>query len=165
MEKLIKILGSLDIFEGFTDKELRIIADKYVEEIFINPDRLVLRPKEVMLFICCSPNQKKKTNSIYVILLGSITCYPDKMETRNYLAGMANTNRKNNNTPGPEVEEVENNQDCVDDNILEMEKDQLTINDQKKKLKVLRTFSYGEYFGSKSIFFELEFSLIFRTRL
>ena len=36
---------------------------------------------------------------------------------------------------------------CLDDEVLNLEKDRETLEDQKRKLDFIRQFNYGEYFG------------------
>lgn len=89
-------------------------------------------------------------NSIYVIFLGSVNCYADRPATRSYLQQIQNSNtlsKVNEQQIDPDVGEVD--LICVDDNVLNLQKDQLSINDQKKKLELLKAYSYGQYFGSK----------------
>ena len=96
-------------------------------------------------------------NSIYVILIGSVNCYADKPETRSYLKQLRLSNTKVINPV--EVDEDENYLPCVDDNVLDLEKDQLTINDLKKKLELVKGHSYGEFFGSNIAYLSVSFTL------
>jgi len=132
MSLLIQILKNLDLFHGFTDTELQRIGDEYVEEIFVDPDRVVLAPKN-------------RTNAIYVMLAGKVNCYADDEETRDYLSHLKRANDKDNWT----VVDIDEDEDidCLDDDILKLEKDKLSMEDDKRRLDLIRTYTYGEYFG------------------
>jgi len=81
---------------------------------------------------------------------GRINCYADNEETRNYLSHLKRSNDRDNWT----VVDIDEEEDvgCLDDDILKLEKDKLSMEDDKKKLELVKTYNYGEYFGSKSSF-------------
>jgi len=43
----VQILKQIEYFEDFDNEDLRIIVANYMEEIFLDPDRLVIKPKDV----------------------------------------------------------------------------------------------------------------------
>jgi len=133
MGSLIQILGNLDIFQGFTERELQRIGDEYLEELFVDPDNVILAPKN-------------RTNAIYIILGGNINCYADDDETRIYLKHLKRSNDKDNWT----VVDIDEDEDidCLDDDILQLEKDKLSMEDDKNRLDLIKTYTYGEYFGT-----------------
>jgi len=100
--------------------------------VFIDPDKVVLAPKT-------------RTNAIYVVLGGRINCYADNEETRKYLSHLKRSNDRDNWTI---VDIEEEDVGCLDDDILKLEKDKLSMEDDKKKLDLVRTYTYGEYFGA-----------------
>jgi len=133
MASLIQILKNLDIFQGFTDKELQRIGDEYLEEVFVDPDKVILAPKS-------------RINSIYVVVAGKINCYADNEETREYLSHLKRSNDRDNFT----VVDIDEEEDvgCLDDDVLKMEKDKLSMEDDKNKLDLDKVYTYGEYFGT-----------------
>jgi len=133
MGALIQILKKLEIFEGFTDKELQRIGDEYLEEVFVDPDKVILAPKS-------------RINSIYVVVAGKINCYANDEETREYLSHLKRSNDRDNFT----VVDIDEEEDvgCLDDDVLKLEKDKLSMEDDKKKLNLIKVYTYGEYFGS-----------------
>lgn len=133
MDSLIQILKSLDIFKGFSDFELQRIGDEYLEELFVDPDKVVLTPKN-------------RTNAFYIVFDGKVNCYPDNEETKNYLSHLKRSTERGNWTV-VEAEE-DSDIDCLDDDILKLEKDRLSMEDDKKKLDLIETYTYGEYFGT-----------------
>jgi hypothetical protein len=43
----VVILETMDIFENFTRDELKILIEKYLDEVFVDPDTVLLKPKPV----------------------------------------------------------------------------------------------------------------------
>ena len=85
-----------------------------------------------------------------MILIGTVNCYADKPETIAYLKQLKKNAEASQRQKVPiiyEQDEVDDVLDCVDDNILNMEKDQFSINDQKKSLDLITCFSFGQHFG------------------
>ena len=80
---------------------------------------------------------------------GNINCYPNNEETKNYLSFLKRSNDRDDYT----VVNTEDKIDCLDDDILMLEKDRLSIEDDKNKLELIKTYTYGEYFGSNLGFF------------
>lgn len=83
-----------------------------------------------------------------MLLIGSVSSYANNPEIRKYLNHLKNSDNISR-ISGGDLDEENEDLECIDDSILDMEKDQFSINDQKKKLKVIKGYSYGEYFGSK----------------
>ena len=90
-----------------------------------------------------------------------MNCYADDDETKSYLSNIKRSKDKDNWTVLDLDEEQEI--DCLDDDILKLEKDKLSMEDDKKKLDLLATYTYGEYFGSNNIV-NLSYSLLVSSR-
>ena len=83
------------------------------------------------------------------MLAGRVNCYTDDEETRNYLTYLKRAHDKDNWTVvDADEEEIEE----LDDEILYLEKDKLSIDDQKKRLDLLEIYGHGDYFGSNFFF-------------
>lgn len=89
------------------------------------------------------------------MLAGNVNCYASNEETRNYLNNLKRLNHKDNwnIVDADEKQEIE----CLDDDILDLEKDKLSMDDQKMKLDLQKIYSYGDHFGS-TIFKMIVFS-------
>lgn len=83
------------------------------------------------------------------MLAGNVNCYGDDEETRNYLSQLKRNDKDNWTVVDiDEEEEI----DCLDDSILKLEKDKMSMDDQKKRLDLIDVYSFGDHFGSKIIF-------------
>lgn len=51
MEDVIQIMKNLALFHDFTDKELVRICDEYIEEVFVDPNQVILGPRNVLIFV------------------------------------------------------------------------------------------------------------------
>ena len=86
--------------------------------------------------------------------MGKVNCYANTQETKDYLKQLRSSKTSSQAAGaarvGAQHETDEENDDleCLDDNVLNMEKDQLSIDDQKKSLDLLQSVNFGEYFGS-----------------
>lgn len=76
-----------------------------------------------------------------------MNCYADDEETRDYLSHLKRANDKDNWTV-VDIDEEEDI-DCLDDDILKLEKDKLSMEDDKRKLDLVKLYTFGEFFGSK----------------
>jgi len=133
MEEMIQIMKNLTLFHDFTDKELVRICDEYIEEVFVDPNQVILGPRN-------------KTNALYIIIGGHVNCFANNEATRNYVAHLKRSDPRNNWTivDADDKEEI----GCLDDEILNLEKDRLSMEDDRKKLDLSKIYNYGEYFGT-----------------
>jgi len=77
---------------------------------------------------------------------GNVNCYADNESARNYVTNLKRSDARNNWTI-VDIEE-KGEIDCLDNNILTLEKDRLSMEDDQKKLDLLKVYNEGEYFGS-----------------
>lgn len=75
-----------------------------------------------------------------------MNCFANNEATRNYVAHLKRSDARNNWT----IVDVDDKEeiDCLDDEILNLEKDRLSMEDDRKKLDLTKIYNYGEYFGS-----------------
>ena len=82
------------------------------------------------------------------MLAGDVHCYANDEETRTYLNDLKRSHDKDNwNIVDVDVDE-EAEIESIDDDILNLEKDKLSMEDQKNRLELLKIYQYGDYFGS-----------------
>jgi len=83
---------------------------------------------------------------MYIIFAGTVNCYEDNEDTREYLNNLKRSKDKDNWT----VVDMDDTDDieCLDDQILKLEKDELSIADDKRKLNILKVYNFGDYFGT-----------------
>jgi len=91
---------------------------------------------------------------MYVVLMGKVNCFANNPETKEYLKQLKSSKTSSQAAGaarvGAQHESDSENDDleCLDDGILNMEKDQLSIDDQKKSLELIQSVNFGEYFGN-----------------
>jgi len=133
MGHLVEMLGKLDFFENFTEPELQKIGDEYLEELYVNPNKVILAPR-------------KRSNALYIVLGGKVSCYENNEAMRVYVQDLKRM--KNNNEDwtliGGDTKEI----DCLDNQILIFEKDKISLEKQRDKLRHVKDFFSGESFGS-----------------
>ena len=132
----------------------------YMEDLFVDPNKLILVPKEVNVlnyYIVIFWN--KKVNALYVILLGTVKVYDNTPESLNLLKKTLILNEKklsqsriSLSNSRVEYQPDDNNRDlqCIDDLILnEFKSDLLNEKDKNSLFKSVKDLEYGEYFGCK----------------
>ena len=82
---------------------------------------------------------------MYFIFLGHISCYTDNPKTKEYVNNLSKAREKSQWTVVDADEEE--GFDCFDDEVLDLEKDKLSMDDQKKRLDLIKSYEYGEFFG------------------
>ena len=79
-------------------------------------------------------------------MAGSVNCYNNDDETRNYVSNLKRSNAGNNWTV---VDMDEEDVDYLDDQVLDPAKDKFSMDDDKNRLDLLQIYRSGDYFGSK----------------
>lgn len=145
---MVVILETMDIFENFTRDELKILIEKYLDEVFVDPDTVLLKPKPVWIYYNIIINLKV-VNSLYIILNGIVNCYADNEAAHQFIKNLQINKNTDDSTSFSDSED-EFEIKCLDDDVLNFEKDKETMDSQKRKLDLIRQINYGEYFGGKS---------------
>lgn len=88
-------------------------------------------------------------NSLYIILNGIVNCYADNEAAHQFIKNLQINKNTDDSTSFSDSED-EFEIKCLDDDVLNFEKDKETMDSQKRKLDLIRQINYGEYFGGKS---------------
>lgn len=146
-----------EFFEGLSEKEVKDILLNYMEDLFVDQNKLILTPKKVIYLKNFVIHHSQNVNAMYFILLGTVKVYDNTPESLNFMKKTLLFNDKNVNnyaslSDSKILEEFDENQDlqCVDDNILKEFKEEI-LNDKDKNLlfKNVQDLEYGESFGCK----------------
>lgn len=139
MSMIMDALKVCELFRDLSQTHMEELIRDYLEELFVDPHRLVLSPKEA-------------TNAFYFVLLGSIKVFIDDENTREYLGKVLQHSRNTENQKA-NYEDYLNLQgaeklECIDDTIEQL-KDSDVIFDKNGNLILddLKTIYSGEYFG------------------
>jgi hypothetical protein len=72
IDKIKNLLENVFLFRDFTPEELHDFIKNHFEDLFIDPDVLIHRPKS-------------HSTNFYIILLGSVKLYPNTAQTRAFM--------------------------------------------------------------------------------